>query len=51
MKEDFRRGKQRKKMDGLTKWIKVGRVTDKKKEMRDSGAWTVVIAFAEEQGI
>ena len=37
------KGKQRGKfLDRLTKWLKVGRVTDVLKEMRDRGAWKVM---------
>ena len=45
------RGKQREKMlDGLTKWLKVGRVTEGLKTTRDRDAWKVMIAFAKEHG-
>ena len=43
------RGKQREKMlDGLTKWFKVGRVTEALKATRDRDRdlWKVMIAFA-----
>ena len=40
------KGKQPEKMlDGLTKRLKVGRVTDALKAMRDRDAWKVMIAF------
>ena len=42
-------GKQGEKMlDGLTKWLKVGRVTEALKATRDRDAWKVMIAFAKE---
>ena len=41
------RGKQHKNMlDGLTKWLKGGRVT----ATRDRDAWKVMIAYTDEQG-
>ena len=44
------RGKQREKMlDGLTKWLNVGRMTDALKAKSDRDAWKVVIAYAKEQ--
>ena len=37
------RGKQCEKMlDGLTKWLKVGRVTEAMEAMRDRDAWKVI---------
>ena len=39
-----------KMMDGLTKLLKMGRVTDALKAKRDRGAWKVVIAYAKEHG-
>ena len=45
------RGKQREKMlDGLTKSLKVGRVTEALKAMRDQDAWKVMIAYSKEHG-
>ena len=45
------RGKQREKMlDGLTKWLKVGRETEELKATRDRDAWKVMIAYAKEHG-
>ena len=44
------RGKQREKMDGLTKWLKVGRATDASKASKNNDARKVMIAFAKEQG-
>ena len=42
---------QREKMlDGLTKWLKVGRVTEALKATRDRDAWKVTIAYANEHG-
>ena len=39
------RGKQHEKMlDGLTKWLKVGRVTEALKARRDRDLWKVIIA-------
>ena len=41
------KGKQREKMlDGLTKSLKVGRVTNTLEATRDKDAWKVKIAFA-----
>ena len=43
------RGKQQEKMlDGLTKWLKEGRVTEALKAMKDRDAWKVMITYAEE---
>ena len=43
------RGNQREKMlDGLTKWLKVRRVTEALKATRDRGSWKVIIAYAKE---
>ena len=45
------KGKQREKMldvDGLSKWLKVGRVTDILKATRDRDAWKVMVAYAKE---
>ena len=45
------RGKQGGKMlDGLTKWLKVGRVTDALKATRDREAWKVMVAHTKEHG-
>ena len=42
-----KRGKQREKMlDGLTKWLKVGRVKEALKVTSDRDAWKVIIAYA-----
>ena len=47
----YSRGKQRKKMlDGLKKWLEVGRVTEALKATRDRDAWKGMIVYAEEQG-
>ena len=35
-------------MDGLTKWFKVGRVTERLKVTRDRGEWKVMITYAKE---
>ena len=35
-------------MDGLTKWLKVGRVTEALKVKKDMDAWKVMIAYAKE---
>ena len=41
------KGKQREKMlDGLTKRLKVGRVTNTLKDTRDRDTWKVKIAYA-----
>ena len=41
--EKLRRGKQREKMvDGLTKWLKIRRVTDTLKATTDRDAWKVI---------
>ena len=51
VEEKRSRGKQREKMvDGLTKWLKVGRVTETLKDlvMRDRDARKVMIAYAKE---
>ena len=37
-----------KMLDGLTKWLKVGRETDALKMMRNRDAWKVMIAYAKE---
>ena len=43
--------KQRENMlDGLTKWLKVGRVTDALKAMRDRDARKVMMTYAKERG-
>ena len=45
------RGKQReKKLDGLTKWLKVGPVIDALKAMRYRDVWKVMIANVKEHG-
>ena len=33
-------------LDGLTKWLKVGRVTEALEASRDRDAWKVMIAYA-----
>ena len=44
-------GKQREKMfDERTKWLKIGRVTEALKAMRDRDARRVMIAYAKKQG-
>ena len=44
-------GKKCEKMfDGLTKWSKVGQVTEALKETRDRDAWKVMITYAKEHG-
>ena len=35
-------------LDGPTKWLKVGRVTEALKAMRDRDAWKVMIAYNKE---
>ena len=46
----YRKEKQREKMlDGLTKWLKVGRLTDALKATRHSDALKVMIAYTKEQ--
>ena len=46
------RGKKHEKMlDGLTKWLKVGRVTEALKTTRDGDVRKVMIAYAKEHGI
>ena len=43
------RGKQHEKMlDGLTKWLKVGRVTETQKAMKDRDEREVMITYAKE---
>ena len=43
------RGKQHEKMlDGLTKWFKLGRVTEALRARRDRDVWKVMIAYAGE---
>ena len=37
-------------MDRLTKWLKVGRVTDALKATRARDVWKVMIAYAKERG-
>ena len=45
------KGKQREKMlDGLTKWLKVRRVTESLKVMRDRDVWKVMVVYAKEHG-
>ena len=45
------RGKQRQNMmDGLTQWIKVGRVTETLKTTRERDSWEVMIAYSKEHG-
>ena len=44
------RGNQCEKMDGLTKRLKVGRVTEALKPTRDRDAWKVMIAYTKEHG-
>ena len=45
------RGKECEKMlDELTKWLKVERMTEALKVMRDRDVWKVMIAFAKEHG-
>ena len=44
-------GKQREKlMDGLTKWFKVGRVTDALEATRNRDAQKVIINYTKEHG-
>ena len=46
------RGKQHDKMlDGLRKWLKLGRVTGALKATRDRDTQKVMIAYAKEHGI
>ena len=41
--------KQHEKMlDGLTKWLKVGQVTEPPKAARDRNAWKAMITYAKE---
>ena len=50
-KNNLSRGNPRKKIiDGLTKWLKVGPVTDAPKVTRQSDAWKVIIAYAKGHG-
>ena len=43
------RGKQRKNiLDGLTKWLNLGRVTEALKVTRDRDAWKGMITYAKE---
>ena len=45
------RGKQSQIMlDGLTQWIKVGRVIEALKTTRDRDSWEVMIAYSKEHG-
>ena len=37
-------------MDGLKKWLKVGREIDILKAMRDRDAWNIMTAYANEKG-
>ena len=37
-------------LDGLTKRLKVGRVTEALKAVRDRDAWKIMIAYAKEHG-
>ena len=46
------RGIHHEKMsDGLTKWLKVGRVTKAVKVSRDRDAWKVMITYTKEHSI
>ena len=43
-------GKQHEKiLDGLTKWLKVGRVKEALKATRDRDAWKVIITYANKE--
>ena len=45
------RGKQSQNMlDGLTQWIKIGRVIEALKTTRDRDSWEVMIAYSKERG-
>ena len=44
------RRKREKMLDGLTKWLKVGRVTDALTAMMDRDVWEIMIAYAKERG-
>ena len=37
-------------LDGLSKWLKVGVVTEALKATRNKDAWKVMIAYAKEHG-
>ena len=37
-------------LDGLTKWLKVGGVTEVMEATRDRDAWKVMVAYAKELG-
>ena len=51
IEEKRSRGKQREKIfAGLTKWLKVRRVTEALKAKRGRDAWKVMIAYSKEQG-
>ena len=44
-------GRQHEKMlDGLTKWLKVGRVTKALKAFKDRDVWKIMTTYAEEHG-
>ena len=40
----------KKMLDGLTKWLKVGRVTEALEATWDRDAWKVMIVYAKEHG-
>ena len=45
-------GKQNEKvLDGLTKWLKIGRVTEVLEARRDRDAWKVMMVNAKEHGM
>ena len=39
-----------KMLNGLTKWLNIGQVTDALKVMRDRDGWKVIVLCANEQG-
>ena len=45
-----RRKQQEKMLNGLTKWLKVGQVTDALQAMKDRDVWKVMIPYAQEKG-
>ena len=51
VEENVSGGKQREKMlDGLTKWLKLRRMTEALKATKNKDAWKVMIAYAKEHG-
>ena len=50
IEEKRHRGKQSEKLDGMKKWLKVGRVTEALKAASERDALKVMITYAKEHG-